>query len=70
MLYSRRCSAQLFGHGMPASLGVLLAFLVIGLCFWLMRGWISRSGSDWYSELPIYLCAGAGVLYALQAVMP
>jgi hypothetical protein len=61
--------AQIFGRSLPGSIGAMLAFLVIGLCFWLMRGWMTRSGSERYSELPIYLCAGAGVLYALQAAM-
>lgn len=61
--------SQLFGRSLPGGLGAMLAFLVIGLCFWLMRGWILRSGDNRYSELPVYLCAGAGVLYALQTVM-
>lgn len=61
--------AQLFGRSLPGSVGAMLAFLVIGLCFWLMRGWILRSDSDRYSELPVYVCAGAGVLYALQTVV-
>ena len=61
--------SQLFGRSLPGSLGAMLAFLVIGLCFWLMRGWILRSGDDRVSELPVYVCAGAGVLYALQTVM-
>ncbi len=61
--------SQLFGRSLPGSLGAMLAFLVIGLCFWLMRGWILRSGDDRYSELPVYMCAGAGVLYTLQTVM-
>jgi protein-S-isoprenylcysteine O-methyltransferase Ste14 len=61
--------SQLFGRSLPGSLGVLLAFLVIALCFWLVRGWMLRSGPDWHGELPVYLCAGAGVLYALQLVM-
>lgn len=61
--------AHLFGGSLPGSLGVMLAFLVIGLCFWLMRGWIVRHGHNRYSELPVYACAGAGALYALQMVM-
>ena len=61
--------SQLFGRRLPGTLGAMLAFLVIGLCFWLMRGWILRSGDDRYSELPVYVCAGAGALYALQTVM-
>lgn len=61
--------AQLFGRSLPGGLGAMLAFLAIGLCFWLMRGWLLRSGPNRYSELPVYLCAGAGVLYALQMVM-
>ena len=61
--------SQLFGRSLPGGLGAMLAFVVIGLCFWLMRGWILRSGDNRYSELPVYLCAGAGVLYAFQTVM-
>lgn len=61
--------SQLFGRSLPGGLGAMLALLVIGLCFWLTRGWILRSGPNRYSELPVYLCAGAGVLYTLQMVM-
>jgi hypothetical protein len=61
--------AHLFGRSLPGSLGAMLAFMVIGVCFWLMRGWILRSSRARFAELPIYLCAGAGVLYALQTVM-
>ena len=61
--------AHLYGSSLPGSLSAMLAFLVIGLCFWLTRGWILRSGSDRYSELPVYVCAGAGVFYTLQTVM-
>jgi hypothetical protein len=61
--------AHLLGHSLPGSLGAIVAFLVIGLCFWLMRGWILRSSREWYSELPVYVCAGAGFLYSLQTVL-
>ena len=61
--------AQLFGHSLPGSVCAMLAFLVIGICPWLMLAWMALSGRDRYSELPVYLCAGAGGLYALQAAM-
>jgi len=61
--------AQLLGRSLPGSLAAILAFLVIAFCFWLMREWILRSGRDRYADLLAYLCAGAGVLYALQTVM-
>jgi len=61
--------AHLFGQGVPRGLGALFAFLAIGLCFWLMRGWILRADGGPHSDLPVYVCAGAGVLYAMQAAM-
>jgi len=61
--------AQLFGRSFSGGLGVTLAFAVIGLSFWLIYGWASLSGRGRYSGLPVYLCAGAGALYALQMVM-
>jgi hypothetical protein len=61
--------AQLFGRSLPGGLGALIALLVIALCSWLIYGWMSRCGPEWYGELPVYLCAGAGVLYMLQTAM-
>jgi hypothetical protein len=58
--------AQLFGRGMAGGLGAILAFGVIGLCFWLSRGWFSVSSRNRYSEFPVYLFAGTGVIYAVQ----
>lgn len=61
--------AKLFGHSFSGELGVTLAFAVIGLSFWLIYGWASLSGRSRYSGLPVYLCAGAGVLYTLQTLL-
>ena len=61
--------AQLFGHSLPGSVCAMLAFLVIGICPWLMLARMALSGRDKYSELPVYLCAGAGGVYALHAAM-
>ena len=61
--------ARLFGHSLPGSVCAMLAFLVIGICPRLMLAWMALSGRDRYSELPVYLCAGAGGVYALQAAM-
>ena len=60
--------AQLLGQGFSGGPGVALALAVIGLSFWLIYGWASLSGRNGLSGLPVYVCAGAGVLYALQMV--
>lgn len=61
--------AQLFGRSIAGGFGAILAFLVIGLCFWVTRGWISVSSRNRYSELPVYIFAGAGAIYAVQIFM-
>jgi len=58
--------AQLFGRSIAGGFGAILAFLVIGLCFWLTRGWISVGSRNRYSEFPVYLFAGVGAIYAAQ----
>jgi hypothetical protein len=58
--------AQLFGRSLAGGFGAILAFLVIGLCFWITRGWISVGGRNRYSEVPVYLFAGVGAIYAVQ----
>ena len=62
--------AQLFGRSVAGGLGAVLALLVIGLCFWLTRGWFSFSShSNRYAELPVYLFAGMGLIYSVQMLM-
>ena len=61
--------AQLFGRSVAGGLGAVLAFLVIGLCFWLSRGWFSASSRNRYAELPVYLFAGMGLIYSVQMLM-
>jgi protein-S-isoprenylcysteine O-methyltransferase Ste14 len=61
--------AQFFGRSVAGGFGAVLAFLVIGLCFWFARGWISISGRNRYSELPVYLFAGTGLIYTVQIMM-
>ncbi len=58
--------AQLFGRSMAGGFGAILAFMVIGLCFWLTRGWISVSSRNRYSEIPVYVFAATGLVYAVQ----
>jgi hypothetical protein len=61
--------AQLLGRSVAGGLAALLAFMVIGLCVWLTRGWVSISGRNRYSALFVYVFAGAGALYAAQMLI-
>jgi len=58
--------AQLFGRSLAGGLAALLAFLVIGLCAWLTRGWVSHGTRNRYSEVFVYFFAAAGALYSLE----
>ncbi len=61
--------AQLFGRSLAGGLAAILAFIVIGLCFWLTRSWVSVNSRNRFAELPVYVFAGAGALYAVQMLM-
>lgn len=61
--------AQLFGRSLAGGMAALLAFMVIGLCAWLTRAWVSVGSRNRYSELFVYLFAIAGAIYALQMLM-
>lgn len=61
--------AQLFGRSLAGGFAAFLAFMVIGLCFWLTRGWLSVNSRNRFAELPVYAFAGAGALYAVQLLM-
>ena len=58
--------AQIFGRSLEGGLSAVLAFMVIGLCTWLTRSWISVRSRNRYSELFVYLFAAAGAVYAFQ----
>lgn len=61
--------AQLFGRSLAGGMAALLAFMVIGLCAWLTRAWVSVGSRNRYSELFVYVFAFAGAIYALQMLM-
>ena len=58
--------AQLFARSLAGGLAALLAFMIVGLCAWLTRAWISVADRDAYAELFVYAFAGAGLLYAIE----
>ncbi len=61
--------AQLFGRSVAGGSAALLAFLVIGLCAWLLRAWISITRRNRYSELFVYAFALAGAVYTWKLLM-
>lgn len=61
--------AQVFGRSLAGGLAVLLAFMLIGLCAWLTRNWVSPRARNRYSEVFVYLFAAAGALYSLEFVI-
>ncbi len=61
--------AQIFGRSLAGGLATLLALMMIGLCAWLMRSWVSVTSRNRYSELFVYVFAAAGLLYAVELMM-
>lgn len=61
--------AQLFGRSLAGGMAALLALLMIGASYWLTRSWISVTSRNLYSELFVYVFAGAGLIYAVQIYM-
>ncbi|MEW6687991.1 MAG: hypothetical protein AB1452_02760 [Pseudomonadota bacterium] len=61
--------AGVFGRSLAGGLAALLAFLIIGVCVWLVRGWIPQRARNRYSELFVYAFAGAGLLYVIELLM-
>lgn len=61
--------AQVFGRSLAGGMAAILAFLIIGVCAWLTRGWISVKSRNRYSELFVYAFAGAGALYVIELLM-
>jgi hypothetical protein len=61
--------AHLFGRSLAGGLAATLAFLLIGVCAWLLRAWTSITQRNHYSELFVYVFAGTGAIYAVQILM-
>lgn len=61
--------AQLFERSLAGGLAAMLAFALIALCVWLTRSLVSVTGRNRYSELFVYVFAGAGLLYAAEMLM-
>jgi len=61
--------AQLFGRSLVGGLAALLAFMVIGLCAWLTRSWVSVRSRNRYSEMFVYPFVAAGVLYSVELLI-
>jgi hypothetical protein len=58
--------AHLFGRSLAGGMAAILAFLIIGLCAWLTRSWISVGSRNRHSDLFVYGFAATGAFYALE----
>ena len=58
--------AQLFGRSLAGGLAAVLAFMIIGMCAWLARSWVSVVSRNRHSDLFVYGFAAAGACYALE----
>jgi hypothetical protein len=59
--------AELFGRSVAGGLAALLALLIIGMSFWIVRAWIPAGARKRYSEWLTYALAGVGLMHAVQA---
>jgi hypothetical protein len=58
--------AQAFGRGVSAGTAALGSLVVIAALAWFSRGWTSPRMRNRYSELFVYTCAAAGLVYLAQ----
>jgi protein-S-isoprenylcysteine O-methyltransferase Ste14 len=58
--------AHLFGRSLAGGLAAVLALLIIGLCAWLARTWISIGARNRHADLFVYGFAVAGAFYAIE----
>ncbi|OFZ86612.1 MAG: hypothetical protein A2W21_08560 [Betaproteobacteria bacterium RBG_16_66_20] len=61
--------APIFGRSLAGGMAAVLALLIIALCAWLTRGWVSIGARNRHSELFVYGFAATGALYAVQYLM-
>ncbi len=58
--------AQLLGTSVTGGLSAVLALMVMGLCAWLARSWITVRSRNRYPDVFVYLFAIAGAIYAVE----
>lgn len=58
--------AHVFGRSVAGGMAAVLALLIIGLCAWLARSWISVGSRNRHSDLFVYGFAAAGACYAIE----
>lgn len=62
--------SQVFGRSVAGGLAAVLAFLIVGLCAWMTRAWISIPHRNRYSEIFVWFFAAIGAIYAVRMVTP
>lgn len=58
--------AQVFGRSLAGGMVAFLGLLIIGLCAWLARSWISVGSRNRHSDLFVYGFAAAGAFYTIE----
>jgi hypothetical protein len=61
--------ARLFDRSIAGGMAAVLAFMIIGLCAWLTRAWVSVTNRNRYSEVFVYLFAAAGAVYSVELLI-
>jgi len=57
--------AQAFGKGLAGGMAAIFGLLCLALFAWIFREWISARRRNHYSELFVYVFAGAGAIYVM-----
>ncbi|HKI64687.1 MAG TPA: hypothetical protein VKA16_08690 [Burkholderiales bacterium] len=61
---------QLFGAGISSATAALVSLLVLTVLSWFTREWVSAYQKNRFSDVVIYVFAGAGVVYLAQLLAP
>src|SRR5678816_1359266 len=61
--------AGVFGRSLAGGMAAILAFIIIGACFWMARDWIPSRARTRSSELLVYGLAAAGAMYLAELLL-
>lgn len=58
-----------FDRSIAGGMAAVLALMIIALCAWMTRSWVSLGTRNWHPEVFVYGFAAVGAVYAIQFLL-